>query len=69
MKKKSGNMLTGLAIGMAAGAIVSAFGVMRITGVSASKVMKKAKQTIKKNASNAVNRVESIVGSLPGIMG
>ncbi len=67
--KKSSNMLTGVAIGMAAGAAISAFGVMQMSGMSSHKMMKKAKKTAKKNAGKILNTAENIVSAIPKMMG
>ena len=69
MKKKSNNILTGVAIGMAAGAALSAFGMMQMPGVSNSKMIKKAKKAVKKNAGKVMHTAENIVSSLPKMMG
>jgi len=67
--KKSSNMLTGVAIGMAAGAAISAFGVMQMSGMSSQKFIKKAKKAAKKNAGKIISTAENIVSTIPKMMG
>ena len=69
MKKKSIKMATGMAIGMATGVSLGAIGAMQIPGVANSKFVKQTKKTLKRNAGKAISTVESLVDSLPKMLG
>lgn len=69
MRKKSNNIAAGVAIGMAVGAALGALGATQMPNMTSSKFMKKAKKTMKKNADKAISGIESIMTSLPKMMG
>ncbi|MEE1280363.1 MAG: hypothetical protein UHH95_06005 [Oscillospiraceae bacterium] len=69
MRKKSSNMAAGVAIGMTVGAALGAIGAISMPNMASSKFMKKAKKTVRRNADRAISGIESIMDSIPKMMG
>lgn len=69
MKKKSSNIITGMAIGMAAGAALGAFSLGKMSGVSSTRLMNKTRKTLKKNADKAIDTISNIANTIPKFLG
>ena len=68
MRKKSGRMATGMAIGVAAGVTLGALGAMKIPEVANSKFVRQSKKAIKKNANKMISTAQNIVDSIPRML-
>ena len=69
MRRNSSKMATGVAIGMTVGAALGAIGAISMPNMTSSKFMKKAKKTVRRNADKAISGIESIMDSIPKMMG
>ena len=64
MRRKSSNMVAGVAIGMAVGAALGVAGATQIPNMLSSKAMKKTKKAIKRNTDKAILGIENIMGNI-----